>query len=73
MKKEIKKCPFCGGEARLKMENKRDVGWTIWGECKSCYAKTTGYCVSLKSDTALEDIERCKEKASEAWNRRVKE
>lgn len=31
---ELKKCPFCGGEARIKMERKNNVGWTIWCECK---------------------------------------
>ena len=41
---ELKRCPFCGGEAELKMECKHDVGWTIWCECTKCYAKAIGYC-----------------------------
>lgn len=26
---KLKKCPFCGGEAKIKMERKNNVGWTI--------------------------------------------
>lgn len=72
--KELKKCPFCGGEARLKMECKRDIGWTIWCECNSCYAKIPGYCPKLtKENMALENIKDCEKSAIEQWNRRVEE
>ena len=71
---ELKKCPFSGGEARLKMENRHDVGWVIYVECKVCNASTLGYCPNLsKEDTALEDINNCKKLAIEAWNRRAEE
>lgn len=71
---ELKKCPFCGGEATLKMECKRDIGWTIWCECTKCCAKASGYCPNLrKEDKALDNIDACKKSAIEAWNRRVEE
>lgn len=70
---ELKKCPFCGGEATLKMECKCDIGWTIWCECTKCCAKASGYCPNLsKEDKALDNIDACKKSAIEAWNRRVK-
>ena len=69
---ELKKCPFCGGEANIKTKNKREVGWTIWCECNHCHAKAPGYCPSMQNaDKALNSIEVCKTNAIEAWNRRV--
>lgn len=71
---ELKKCPFCGGKATLKMENKRDIGWTIWCTCNKCNAETSGYCPDLsKEHRALDDIDDCKKLAIKAWNRRVGE
>ena len=29
---KLKKLPFCGGEAKIKMERKNNLGWTIWCE-----------------------------------------
>lgn len=66
---ELKKCPFCGGEAKLFMNHKKITGLTLWCECQSCYAKTTGYCP--KDD--LESFEQCKELALKAWNRSIEE
>lgn len=72
--KELKKCPFCGGEAKIKMERKNNVGWTIWCECEKCYAKAEGYCPSMQNaDNALKNINTCKINAIKAWNRRVEE
>lgn len=69
---ELKKCPFCGGEATLKMENKSGIGWTIWCTCNKCHAKTSGYCPDLsKEHRALDNIDNCKKLAVEAWNRRT--
>ena len=71
---ELKKCPFCDGEARIKMERKDNVSWTIWCECKKCHAKAEGYCPSMQNaDNALKSINTCKINAIEAWNRRVEE
>lgn len=69
---ELKKCPFCGGEASVKMEHKHSIGWTIWCGCKNCYAESSGYCPDLTNENiALGNIEKCKKLAIEAWNRRV--
>ena len=69
---ELKKCPFCGGEAGVKMEYKHNIGWTIWCECKKCYAESSGYCPDLTNkNIALGNIEKSKKLAIEAWNRRV--
>ena len=71
---KLKKCPFCGGEAKIKMERKNNVGWTIWCECENCYAKAEGYCPSMQNaDNALKNINTCKINAIKAWNRRVEE
>ena len=70
---ELKPCPFCGGEAAIKAIYK-SCGFTIWCQCKdsSCAARTVGYCPNIsEEDRALENIESCKNKAAEAWNRRV--
>ena len=69
---ELKKCPFCGGKANVKMEHKHSIGWTIWCACNECHAKTSGYCPDLsKEHRALDNIDNCKKLAIKAWNRRV--
>lgn len=69
---ELKKCPFCGGNVKIKMGKKSTIGCTIWCECEKCHAKTIGYCPNMENvDKALESIEECKGKATQAWNRRV--
>lgn len=73
MSKELKPCPFCGGKAIIKAVDK-NYGFTIWCQCKdgNCGARTAGYCPDTSNeDNSLENIERCKNKAIEAWNRRV--
>lgn len=35
---ELKKCPHCGGEAEIYIQNKK---WTI--ECKNCFCKISHY------------------------------
>lgn len=68
---ELKPCPFCGNEASIKAAVK-SYGITIWCECNNCHARTEGYCPDLENEnTSVENIERCKIKAIEAWNRRV--
>ena len=70
MSEELKKCPFCGGEANIKAVNKR-YGFTVWVECR-CGAKAMPYCADLDNeDTTITNIEKCKTGAIEAWNRRV--
>lgn len=63
---QLEPCPFCGGEAKAYMFNKKS-GLTLWCECRRCGAKTIGY---LPKDD-LEDFEKCKEAAIKAWNRRA--
>lgn len=71
---ELKKCPFCGGEAKVKMKNKDYCGLTIYCECENCYAKLPGYCPNMKDENrALDSIFNCKKQAMQAWNRRVEE
>lgn len=71
MSKELKPCPFCGGEAIIKAANK-SYGFTIWCQCSKCNARTEGYCPNTnKENDTMENIEKCKERAIEAWNRRA--
>lgn len=68
----LKPCPFCGGEGKVKAAKKDYIGFTIWCECKKCCAKTNGYCPDLKiEDLAIENIDSCKNAAIKAWNKRV--
>lgn len=60
MSEELKKCPFCDGEAVKKEFHKLMDPYNFWYiECQNCYAKTGGY--------------RVPKKAIEAWNRRSSE
>ena len=73
MSEELKPCPFCGEKAIIKAVDK-NYGFTIWCQCKdgNCGARTVGYCPDTNNeDNSLENIERCKNKAIGAWNRRA--
>lgn len=71
MSKELKPCPFCGGKAIIKAFNKK-YGFAIWCQCKECCARTDEYCPNTDNeDTAIDNIESCKAKAVEQWNRRA--
>lgn len=70
--RELKPCPFCGGEAKIKATTKEITGFIIWCECSKCHAKTSGYCPDInKEDSSLDSIEECKEYAVEKWNNRA--
>ncbi|MHB1368546.1 MAG: Lar family restriction alleviation protein [Eubacteriales bacterium] len=56
MNNEIKKCPFCGGEAKL--HDNTAIGWGVEVVCNKCWAST-------KKCMETEKI------AIAAWNRRV--
>ena len=69
MSESLKQCPFCGRKAKIKAVIK-SYGFTIW--CASeCGAQTGGFCpdTSKEGDT-MENIENCKKRAIEVWNRR---
>ena len=69
MMEELKNCPFCGGKAALKAVNK-SYGFTLWCQC-SCGARTEGYCPDTNNaDNTMENIDKCKNRAIKAWNRR---
>ena len=71
MSEELKPCPFCGGEAVIKAVN-RNYGLTIWCQCIKCYARTEGYCPDTNNeDATIDNIENCKNRALEQWNRRA--
>lgn len=72
MSEELKPCPFCGGEAKIKAVNQKSYGLTIWCQCKKCGVKTEEYCpITNNEDTTLDSIEKCKNTVLEQWNRRV--
>ena len=69
---KLKPCPFCGGEGKVKAAKKDYMGFTIWCECEKCCAQSCGYCPDIKDeDCAIENIDSCRNKAIEAWNRRA--
>lgn len=69
---ELKPCPFCGGKASLKAKTKNIGEFVTWCECDKCHAKIDGYYADIKrEDISIENIERCKIKTIEDWNRRV--
>ena len=68
---KLKPCPFCGGAGKVKAAEKDDVGIIILCARKSCNARTGGYCPNIRhEDSAIENIDYCKSKAIEVWNRR---
>ena len=70
--KELEPCPFCGGKARIKAINKKDVSLTIWCECEKCTAKAGGNSPIIeKEDNFLEAIRNAQELAIKRWNNRV--
>lgn len=56
--KEIKKCPFCGGEAEIVV-------------CNILYESNNKYIVRCKKCSAETDLCETREKAVERWNERV--
>lgn len=70
MSEELRPCPFCGGEPKLKAVMK-SYGLTIWCACK-CGAQTEGFCPNTSyEDNTMKNIERSTKKAIKAWNRRI--
>lgn len=53
---ELRKCPFCGGEAKI-IDISSSYITHVWIECPKCLSRTVAFCN--------------KEEAIDAWNRRV--
>ena len=86
MNKELKPCPFCGGE-KLKIESKKGEihyskkdGMYPWHNvkysvrCNSCHARGGVVSAAVPTDRLGEysnKVYEVREKAVEAWNRRV--
>ena len=63
MNKELKACPFCGGQGRLEQEY--EEGWHV--ECISCEARTREF---FSGEMTAEALEASCVEAIAAWNRR---
>lgn len=61
--RELKPCPFCGGEAEIGHSNLFSGKMASYCECNNCGA--TGEYFDVSSKYSSDD------KAIEAWNRRV--
>lgn len=65
MQEELKRCPFCGGEAKIyNINGKKQV------RCTVCRCRTPRM---SRSDYFRKPVETNEELAIKAWNRRVKE
>lgn len=53
MSEELKPCPFCGGECKIKAAEKEYIGFTIWCECENCHAQASGYCPDMKNERTV--------------------
>lgn len=70
-KPELKPCPFCGGEAKIKRKSELGI-MSIWSQCRMCGATGPSASADLsQGDKAIENIEQCKWLAEDNWNRRV--
>lgn len=79
---ELKKCPFCGGNARVSVRQKLFIGWVGEFEnkkinyaaqviCNKCHARGGIITGIFVSDSQLKhDLEWLGERAIESWNRR---
>lgn len=66
---ELKPCPFCGGEAKMKFGNpsqQKQNQKSVFIQCKTCKAKT-----ETIRQMPYEAWEDCKETAINSWNRRA--
>lgn len=70
---ELKKCPFCGGEAYLekssRVYNKGKTEKAAFVRCTNCMARTGK--VMLSDYNCTSHSREAEEKAVELWNRRI--
>lgn len=77
--KELRKCPFCGGEAKAKTvlnkSNHCNVGFIfeiVCTECGTTYPKQYGIDLELQEDLSITIVgEDKREEAINDWNNRV--
>ena len=70
MDNQIKECPFCGREAKIKAV----INLTVlpFGAHAIVEHEQRDFCPDTnKEDDTMENIEKCKKRAIEAWNRRA--
>ena len=67
---ELKRCPFCGGEAsrwRLSERNKDGYTDSVFIRCNNCYASTK----KIEFDASIHKNDSEYEEAEKAWNTRI--
>lgn len=73
---ELKRCPFCGGEAEISYSVDAFLGKCWYVRCTDCYSHGTGVYESVRKLEPEEEyaaIMGAWEKAIKAWNRRAKD
>ena len=71
---ELKKCPFCGGEARLSIKTDGRWGRVWYVRCSKCNARADGYYEPTELSECAKPHEKIAEtidNAVELWNKRA--
>lgn len=74
---KLKRCPFCGGEAKTVMNmNRQSSAWFVFVKCKCCNAMGQGIYLGplgtrAECDEAMSKLDEVGERAALAWNRRT--
>ena len=75
MMEELRRCPFCGGEAEIcSAFTDKFLGKYGYVRCKTCYSRGSGIYESRKELEPNQEYEAIKEawdKAIKSWNRRT--
>lgn len=70
----LKKCPFCGGEAKVSVTEEARR-WRVWYvKCRKCHARTDGYYEPDDLDDEINPYGKITETVEDAvrlWNRRA--
>ena len=65
MSERLKRCPFCGGKARVSSEYQ---DYDAYVECLECEGRGTSYNTDSQSTESMEEVRAA---AIAAWNRRI--